>query len=195
MNPKIYSRDDLLAMSQAELWDVMCRAYAVDPGGVAGHKYIGIDLSLPAFVNKILWKTFRKTFYKDPETGVVRGWNVRMQQTGWDAPQEPMLDRSGQQKSFGHYHLSDATGIKFPRGWTGPSFLDYGAGQNKWWDLARFGYTPLVAVNDGDMSLLLGWEVMKVGPVWLPMSDYWLLVEDGPLDRVVPPPAVARRGR
>lgn len=66
--------------------------------------------------------------------------------------------------------------------------LDYQVAGNAPWDLARFGYCPLVAVNPGSAELLLGWEVFRVGGVLLPLPDYWLLVREGPLDTVLPPP-------
>ena len=34
-----------------------------------GQQYQGVDLSLPPWINRILWKTFRKTFRRDPATG------------------------------------------------------------------------------------------------------------------------------
>ena len=52
--------------------------------------------------------------------------------------------------------------------------------------------TPLVAVNEGDMSLLLGWEVFKLGPLFVPLRDYWALRLEGPLEEVVPIPKEAR---
>jgi hypothetical protein len=150
--------------------------------------YLGVDCSLPSIINKILWKTFRKTFYKDPETGDLRGWNVRMEQTGWDGPGTPMTDKSGKQIPFGHYRVLPAKGLKFPGGWVGENFLDYQTAGNTMFDMAKLGYCPLVAVNEGDNDLLLGWEVFKIGPVFFPLPDYWALKREGPLDEVAPIP-------
>ena len=90
--------------------------------------------------------------------------------------------------TFGHYRPASATGIRWPGGWSGAHFLDYGHAGNPWWDLARLGRTPLVAVNEGSMELLLGWEVFQVGPVMLPLPLYWALQRQGPLEVVVPVP-------
>ena len=81
-----------------------------------------------------------------------------------------------------------SAGVRFPRGWQGGHFLDYGRGGNRFFDLARLGYTPLVAVNAGSQDLLLGWEVMRIGRLFLPLSLYWALKLDGPLEEVVPSP-------
>ena len=81
-----------------------------------------------------------------------------------------------------------AAGIDWPKGWRGGHFLDYGAGRNKALDPARLGYTPLVAVNEGDMSLLLGWEIFKTPLGFAPLPLYWALELEGELDAVVAPP-------
>lgn len=180
--------DDLLGMSQDDLWEVMRRAHAIDLKALDDTQYTGIDLSLPEFMHKLLWTTFRKTFHRDPKTGVLRGWNVRVEQTGWEKPPEPKRDRRGHAITFGHYHVLPAEGLRFPRGWTGPQYLDYRCAGNKWGDLARLGYCPLVAVNPGKSDLLLGWEIFRVGAVNLPLPDFWALQLEGPVDHVVPPP-------
>ncbi len=134
-------------------------------------------------MNRILWKTFRKTFHRDPSTGALRGWNVRMEQTGIDGPQEPMKNADGTAKTFAHYEVRSAEGKRFPRGWHGDHYLDYGVVGNPFGE--AIGYTPLVAVNEASMNLLLGWEVFKVGPLFVPLPDYWALRLDGPLGDVV----------
>jgi hypothetical protein len=180
--------EDLMGMDGRALHGVLVRGHALDPDVLAGRQYLGVDLSMPGFMRKLLWHTFRKTFVRDEATGDVRGWNVRMEQRGIDAPQVPLTDRRGRPRTFGHYRVRSARGLKFPRGWAGPSFLDYGRAGNTFFDLARLGYTPLVAVNAGSQDLLLGWEVMKLGPLFLPLPLYWALRYDGPLDHVVAPP-------
>jgi hypothetical protein len=106
-------------------------------------------------------------------------------------PQEPLRGRDGAAKTFGHYHLLPASGKRFPGGWAGADYLDYGVAGNLPWDLARLGYCPLVAVNAGSAELLLGWEVFRVGGVFVPLPDYWLLAREGPLAQVVRAPRAA----
>lgn len=178
--------DDLLRASRAELQAIVDRGCPLDADVLAGQQYQGIDLSLPPWLNRVLWKTFRKTFHRDADTGEVRGWNVRLQQTGIDGPQQPLLDRHGRARTFGHYRLRSAAGVRFPGGWQGGHFLDYRGMGN--WPIEGWGHTPLVAVNEGRMDLLLGWEVMKVGALFVPLPDFWALRLEGPLAQVVPVP-------
>lgn len=180
---------DLLAMDNAQLHAIVARAHPLDLDALAGQQYQGVDLSLPPIVNKILWKTFRKTFHRDPGSPVVRGWNVRMEQRGIDGERVPMRRRDGQPLTFGHYHVCSAEGVKFPRGWRGAHYLDYRVAGNKPLDWpANAGFCPLVAVNEGSMELLLGWEIFKLGPLAVPLPDYWALRLEGPLDDVAPRP-------
>ena len=179
---------DLMAMDREALHATLCAGHPVDPAALAETQCLGVALMAP-LLQKLLWTTFRKTFTREGMPGGrLRGWNVRMQQTGVDGPRQPRLDRKGQPVTFGHYVLTPADGLRFPGGWTGGWYLDYAAGRNAPWDLGRFGATPLVAVNRGDPTLLLGWEVFRLGPAWLPLPLYYALRVDGPLEHVVPPP-------
>lgn len=172
----------MLNMSNKDVAQVFRNGHPVNKEELINKKYLGIDLSLPPLMNKILWKTFRKTFYREPETGIIRGWNVRLEQTGWEQQTIAMKNKKGEQIAFGHYHLLHAKGKKFPKGWQGADYLDYGVAGNAPYDLARLGYCPLVAVNEGSSELLLGWEVFKIGNIFIPLNDYWLLKMDGDLD-------------
>lgn len=173
---------DLLAMSQDDLWEIVRAAAPLDPDALDDTSYTGIDLSMPALFHRLFWRTFRKTFYRDPGAGVLRGWNVKVEQTGWETPPAPKRDRAGKALTFGHYEVRSARGLKFPRGWQGEHYLDYLVAGNTFADFpARTGYCPLVAVNPGSSDLLLGWEVFKLGSTLVPLSDYWLLKREGPL--------------
>ena len=182
--------DEILAMKSAELFAIVRAAAPLDLDALADTTYTGIDLSLPRWVNAILWKSFRKTFHRDPATGALRGWNVKVEQTGWDAPPAPRRDARGRALTFGHYEVRPARGLAFPRAWQGEHFLDYGHAGNPALDPAALGYCPLVSVNAGDSELLLGWEVFKLGPVFVPLDDFWVLRREGRLapDDVVPRP-------
>lgn len=183
-NSKDLTLKDLMAMNSTQLRDVMDAGHPLDLEVLGqGRQYLGVDLSLPGWARKVLWHTFRKAFIKD-DSGIVRGWNVRMKQAGIEGPQTPLLGADGKEKTFGHYHVKSAEGVAFSGGWKGAHFLDYGHAGNPFWDLARLGYTPLVAVNAGSQDLLLGWEIVKVGStIALPL--YWALQYDGPLQNVV----------
>jgi len=180
--------EDLLNMDREALAKVMRRGHALDLDALAGTQYLGADLSLPGFMNRVLWKTFRKTFHRDAATDELRGWNVRMEQTGVRGPVRPMLDKRGAAKTFGHYVVRDASSIRWPHGLSPAHYLDYGHAGNLRRDPAALGATPLVAVNAGSMDLLLGWEVVRVAGRLVPLPDYWALERQGPLDEVVSPP-------
>ena len=87
--------EDLRHMRRAELHGVMCRAHPLDPAALESAAYRGVDLSLPAFMHKLLWQTFVKEFVRDAETGQIRGWNVRLQQTGIEGEIVPMRRKDG----------------------------------------------------------------------------------------------------
>lgn len=185
------SLEQLLEMNSAELYAIVEKGNPLDLEALADSSYTGIDLSMPAIFHRLFWRTFRKTFHHDPERGYLRGWNVKVEQTGWDAPPEARRDRQGRALTFGHYKVLPAGGLKFPRGWSGGHYLDYRDAGNLWADFpARAGYCPLVSVNEGDAELLLGWEVFNVGGLMVPLSDFWVLKREGrlaPAD-IIPPP-------
>ncbi len=183
----MHTLDDLLSMDRHQLHQVMLQGHPLEPDRLAETQYLGVDLSLPRAGQWLLWQTFRKTFHRDATSGRIRGWNVRMEQHGVDGPAVPMM-RGGRALTFGHYEVCSAEGIDWPKGWKGTHFLDYGNIGNPFLDLARLGYTPLIAVNEGSMELLLGWEIFKVAGVKLPMPLYWALRLQGPLDEAVAAP-------
>ena len=174
---------DLLTMNGEQLHAIVQRAEPLDLDALADTTYTGIDLSLPAWVTRLLWKSFRKTFHRDPRSGALRGWNVKVQQTGWAQPPEAKRDRQGRPLTFGHYVVRSAQGLAFPRGWKGAHFIDYRIAGNRFLDFpARAGYCPLVSVNAGSSDLLLGWEIFNVAGIQIPLRDYWVLKREGPLD-------------
>jgi len=178
----------MLQMNPKDVAEVFKNGHPIKTEELHNTQYLGVDLSLPKWVNKILWKTFRKTFYRDPVTGVLRGWNVKLEQTGYDFPTVAKKNSKGEELAFGYYHLLPALGKKFPKGWQGTDYLDYGVAGNSTFDMAKLGYCPLVAVNEGSTDLLLGWEVFKIGNLFIPLNDYWLLKKEGELKVVSNPP-------
>ncbi len=174
--------DDLLAMTSQDLYAVIDRGEPLDLDALADTTYTGIDLSMPDWFHKLMWRSFRKTFHKDPTSGRLRGWNVKVEQTGWDTPPAPRRDGQGRALTFGHYEVLPATGRRFPRAWQGGHYLDYRPAGNRWWDWpARSGYCPLVSVNPGSSELLLGWEIFNVSGLLVPLTDFWVLRREGPL--------------
>lgn len=182
--------DDLTQMNGDDLFEVMRRGFPLDFDAIADTTYTGIDLSMPALFHRLMWKSFRKTFHRDPVTGVLRGWNVKVEQTGWDTPPAPLRKGNGERITFGHYEVRAADALRFPKGWSGAHYLDYHVAGNTFLDLARVARCPVVTVNEGDSNLLLGWEVLHIAGVFVPIRDFWALKREGPLkpDDIVPRP-------
>ncbi len=184
--------DDLLQMKRPELANVMNAGHPINPDELADYEYKGVSHGMPAFVEeKLLWKTFKKTFYADPGRGILRGWNMRIVQTGIEGDCLPML-RHGQPITFGHYvvHSAMENGKprRMPRPWHRGLFLDYGNAGNTLTDPALPMRAPLVAVNAGSAELLLGWDYVQLGRLQLPTPAYWSLTRDCELKEVVLPP-------
>lgn len=178
---------DFLHLSGRELLAEMARGHAVDPASLEGWAYRGVSLGLPAFVERLSWKTFEKTFHRDPATGALRGWNVRLVQRGLDAPGEPMM-RGGQPLTFGHYRVVSLEGRRLPHP-CGPGLLiDYGQGGNARLDVAGLLRDPIVAVNAGSSDLLLGWTYIEAGPLVLGTPSFFTLERGHKLAHVAAPP-------
>lgn len=174
--------DQLQQMSNDELYGIVRAAHPLDLDALADTAYTGIDLSMPDWFHKLMWKSFRKTFHRDPVTGRLRGWNVKVEQVGWETPPPPKRGRDGKPITFGHYEVRPADGLTFPRGWKGPHYIDYRFAGNRWWEFpANAGYCPLVSVNAGSSELLLGWEIFRVAGLAIPLNDFWVLKREGPL--------------
>ena len=178
---------DLRSMSLRSLAKVMDQGHPVDLNLLEGREYHGVSLGLPVVVDKLLWKTFTKTVYRDPESGKLRGWNIRIQQKEktWEYL---YMTKNGVQITFGHYEVLEGKGQPMPCKWDQGIFLDYGAGGNLRTDPARSMRAPVIAVNEGSAELLLGWEFMRVGPLKVPTPSFWSLERAGEITHVVDRP-------
>src|SRR5690606_30911939 len=96
-------RDDLLSLDRPALARVMEAGHAIDPDSLAGWEYKGIAVG-SALIEKIAWKTFRKTFHRDTVSGVLRGWNYRVEQDGVDGAY-PIKQKGGKDVSWGFYRV------------------------------------------------------------------------------------------
>lgn len=167
---------DLWTMTRAELEDVMKSGHDIDPDAIADKEFRGVSLGLPALVERLTWKTFKKVFHRD-DRGLLRGWNVRVKQSGLEPPYEPR-SRQGIPETFGHYSVEvSARGLLLDYGRFAPAL-----------DPLRFVRDPVVAVTRGDATLLLGttWLALPFGRVATP--SFFTLELDGPLTRREPTP-------
>jgi hypothetical protein len=172
-----------LELSGAELRRMLEAGHAIDPRALDDSEYRGVSLGLPSPVVKLTWLTFRKTFHRDPKSGALRGWNVRMQQTGLDGPREPMRE-NGEPKCFGHYEVRDGGEYAMPVAARHGLVIDYGRGDNARLDPMRRARDPLVALEEGSVERLLGWTYLDLGVGQVGTPSYFLLEREGPLSHV-----------
>lgn len=175
---------DYLALSGRGLAAALADGHPVDPGALDDSRYLGISLGLPGVVDRLLWKTFMKTFHRDP-AGHLRGWNVRLEQTGWEGEPVPKT-RRGEPICFGHYRV--LTPQRPHRAPPGSLLLDYGRGGNPALDPTGLLRDPLVAVAPDSVELLLGWTWVDLPGLRLGTPSYFLLRRVGALEHRVPPP-------
>jgi hypothetical protein len=175
------SRDEVLTLDARGLAALLAAGHDVPVEAIEGAEYEGIALGLPPWVERLAWKTFKKTFYRDPESGRVRGWNVRIVQRGVDGPYEPIMKR-GAPLCFGPYEVVPLDG-RSPRPVGGGLLIDYARGKGGV-DPMRLMRDPIVALRPGDPTLLLGWSYVELGFARLSTPSYFLLKRAGPISHV-----------
>lgn len=177
--------NELLGLSKRELVEVIRAGHPIDPRALEDAEYRGVSLGLPAFVEKLTWKTFKKVFHRDRATGLLRGWNVRMEQHGLGGP-FVAKQRRGAPFTFGHFAVVDAN-RRAPRGCDQGLLLDYGAGHNAWFDPTGLLRDPIVALTAGSAEQLFGRSYVAVGKRWIGTPSFFLLERDGPLSHIASP--------
>jgi hypothetical protein len=179
MSPSI-DRARILSMSRRELRALLRAGHAIDPRALDDQEYRGIALGLPDWMVRLSWKTFQKTFHRDPSTGALRGWNVRIEQRGLDAASVPLV-RRGAPFTFGHYRVVDLPPRPVPRGLAAGLLIDYTPAGGLGGACVR---DPLVAVNAGSVELLLGWTYFDLRIVRIGTPSYFILERERPLGHV-----------
>jgi hypothetical protein len=171
-------------MSRRELRELLFAGHALTPSAIENAAYRGVSLGLPRWMERLSWKTFQKAFHRDPTTGVLRGWNVRVEQRGIDAPTMPRRLRDGRPWTFGHFEIVSAADVRAPRGLEKSLVLDYGRGDNGRLDPLRLLRDPIVAVNEGSAELLLGWSYLDLGLFTLSTPSFFTLEREGAIEHV-----------
>ncbi|HJL19021.1 MAG TPA: hypothetical protein RMH99_25385 [Sandaracinaceae bacterium LLY-WYZ-13_1] len=167
------SLDDLVSMSGRRLDAVMRGGHPIDEDVLADRRYDGVSLNLPGFVEKLTWVKFAKMFRREAD-GSLRGWNARIEQTPLDRPWE-LERRRGAPVTYGHYRVRPCDGYRLPRPYGAGLMLDYGVPANGPLDPTRRVRDPIVAVNEGDSTLLLGWTYVDLGLVRVPTPSFFAL--------------------
>ncbi len=175
--------EDFLGRSGRELRQALDAGHPVRPEDLDDSRYLGVSVGLPRWIEALSWKTFIKTFHRDPDTGVLRGWNVRIEQTGWEGEPTPKTRRGGP-FTFGHYRVVGGEGARRPPP-AGALLLDYGLGGNAPWDVMGVLRDPIVALEPGSAEWLLGgsWVDLGIGSFWTPA--WFVLRRIGILDHLV----------
>jgi hypothetical protein len=171
-----------LELSGAALRRMLEAGHPIDPRALDDSEYRGLSLGLPSPMVKLTWLTFRKTFHRDA-AGALRGWNVRMRQTGLDGPREPMLE-DGEPRCFGHYEVRAGSEYEMPIAARHGLVIDYGRGHNARLDPMRRARDPIVALEKGSVERLLGWTYLDLGVGQVGTPSYFLLEREGPLGHV-----------
>lgn len=177
---------DLVAMSAEELDRTMKDGHPIDQDVLADREYDGVSLNLPEIAIRLTWRKFCKVFHREPD-GRLRGWNCRVAQTALDEPWE-LATRDGKPITYGHYRVMPTVGYRMPRPYGAGLLLDYGLGGNPSLDPAARLRDPIVAVNEGDGELLLGWSYVDLGWTRVGTPSYFALRRGRRLDHVVDPP-------
>lgn len=177
---------DLRQRSRADLARVMAAGHPIDPASLDDSVYQGTSLGLGRLIEKLTWRTFAKTFHRDPATGALRGWNVRCEQHGDDGPLVYQR-RAGAPFTFGHYRVVPLRDEGTGRGLPGGLLLDYGGAGNPRLDPSSRARDPIVAVNPGDPTLLLGWMYLDLGLAMPRTPSFFLLERARDLDHTASP--------
>jgi len=179
---------EFVDLPRAELARLLREGHPIDPAAIADFVYRGTSLGIPSWVEQLAWKVFAKTFHREPATGVLRGWNVRIRQQGLDGPLDPLL-RRGRPLTFGHFRVAACDEYVMPVAVRG-LMLDYGRGGNARLDPTARLRDPVVALTPGSVDVLLGWSYLDLGVARIGTPSYFLLERHAPLaDPVAPPRA------
>ena len=175
--------EDLFCLPGRRLAEVLAGGYPIDPEALAGTAYRGVSLGLPAFIERLTWKTFQKTFLRDPQTGELWGWNVRIEQRGVAAP-SVAKHKGGRPWTFGQYVVRPGSAYQIPRPAPNALVIDYGPGGNGRLSALSRMRDPIVAVNPGSAELLLGWSYLDLFGLQIPTPSFFALTREGPISYV-----------
>lgn len=172
---------ELLPLKPNDLMDYLRQGHPIDPDALDGKAYLGVSLGLPSIIDKVAWKTFQKAFKRDESTGELRGWNVRLEQHGVDAP--PVAKRKrGKPITFGHFKVVGCRGRNMPRGSDSGLLIDYGIPGKPMLEMTRFLRDPIVAIEADDPSVLFGWSYLELGARTVHTPSFFLLSQPVSID-------------
>jgi len=172
---------DLAELPPTELESLLQAGQPTHLDRLAGFMFHGWSLAMPAPLFSLFGR-FGKTFHRDPATGRVRGWNVRMRQNveAWT----PALFR-GRPITYGHYEVIGDPEGALAGTYPNAVLIDYGRGGNRAWDPLARVRDWVVAVDD---DLLLGRMYLSLGGRQVATPSYFGLARGERLTEVIEPP-------
>lgn len=163
--------ETLWTMRKTELARTLREGGKVDPRALSGSSYRGVSLGLPRLVERLTWKTFRKTFHADADGG-VSGFNVRLIQDGL-AARPRAKQRNGSDVVFGPFAVEPLPDDGTPFGCKDGVVFDYGKRHPR---LHPIGTTrDVVVALDDHCDLLLGALYIEVGRTRIRTPSYFTL--------------------
>jgi len=173
----------LRTASRAELRRALGEGHPVEPSALEGYAYRGTSLGLPPPASWVTWSTFQKTFWREPRSGRLLGWNVRLEQDGLDAPSRPRRARGVPVTEWLYEVVSSAQGGA-PAGLDRGLVIDYGRAPNPALSPLRVVKDPLVALAPDSADELLGVSYAVIGGRWVETPTYFTLERDHRIDFV-----------
>lgn len=178
------------SLDRAGLTRALREGHRVDPAILDDSEWRGVSLGLPELADKLAWKTFVKVFARAP-SGQLRGWNLRLEQDGLDAPPRPRTRRNGELFTFGHFEVVPAHGRRPLIVDEEHLLLDYGRGGNPRLDPIGRLRDPIVAPDPKNPDLLLGWSYLELGQRRVSTPSFFTLERLGPRTHDAKPPRAA----
>lgn len=172
---------ELATLPATELEALLRSGLPFDVETLGDSLWHGYSLAMAAPVFKLFGR-FGKAFVRDPVSGRIRGWNVRMRQ-GVDA-WTPALFR-GRAVTYGHYEVIDEPQGPLSDLYPNAFMIDYGKGGNRSWDPLALVRDWVVAVDD---DVLVGRMYLSLGGRQVATPSYFGLVRGGALTELVVPP-------
>ena len=151
----------------------------MDPKALSGSNYRGVSLGLPRIVERLTWKTFRKSFHTDAD-GSVSGFNVRLMQDGLTAPSRPR-QRDGKDFVFGPFAIDALPEDGTPFGCKRGVVFNYGKRHSRYHPI---GMTrDVVVALDDRCDVLLGALYIELGQTQIRTPSYFTLERDTAVER------------
>ncbi len=132
---------------------------------LAGFEYEGLALDI-GWLGALAWVKFKKVF-DHPDHGEIGGWNSAVYSDRVDAPWRDRVNRHGEVARYWPFAL-EARGSAL--------WIVYGRRIPRWQPMA-WVEDPLVCVNPGDPTLLLGCSMIAGLPLALPTT--WFALRRG----------------